>query len=112
MPTGRLQFRWRCFTSRSHNQVWCGLGAIGTQLPDHTNTTQGGLQRRVTDRAPVAKVEVRYQPPKSLTLPTRHAGEGRYLRLLFVAARKAVDTGLRRHDDVCGAGGSILRIPG
>src|SRR5580658_9082119 len=42
----------------------------------------------------------------------RHAGEGRYLRLLFVAARKAVDTGLRRHDDVCGAGGSILRRPG
>jgi hypothetical protein len=45
-------------------------------------------------------------------MPPRHAGEGRYLRLLFVAATKAVDTGIRRHDDVCGAGGSILRIPG
>src|SRR5580658_1766772 len=48
----------------------------------------------------------------SSAMPPRHAGEGRYLRLLFVAATKAVDTGLRRHDDVCGAGGSILRIPG
>jgi hypothetical protein len=48
----------------------------------------------------------------SSAMPPRHAGEGRYLRLLFVAARKAVDTGLRRHDDVCGAGGSILRVPG
>jgi hypothetical protein len=48
----------------------------------------------------------------SSAMPPRHAGEGRYLRLLFVAARKAVDTGLRRHDDVCGARGSILRIPG
>jgi NADH:ubiquinone reductase (H+-translocating) len=48
----------------------------------------------------------------SSAMPPRHAGEGRYLRLLFVAATKAVDTGLRRHDDVCGAGRSILRIPG
>src|SRR5580658_2611496 len=48
----------------------------------------------------------------SSAMPPRHAGEGRYLRLLFVAARKAVDTGLRRHDDVCGAGESIIRVPG
>src|SRR5580658_5764975 len=32
--------------------------------------------------------------------PTRHAGEGRYPRLAFAAAREVVDTGLRRHDAV------------
>jgi hypothetical protein len=30
----------------------------------------------------------------------RHAGECRYPRLLFVAAKEVVDTGLRRHDEV------------
>ncbi len=29
----------------------------------------------------------------------RHAGAGRYPRLAFVAAKKVVDTGLRRHDE-------------
>jgi hypothetical protein len=31
-----------------------------------------------------------------------HAGAGRYPRLAFVAAKKVVDTGLRRHDGVSG----------
>jgi hypothetical protein len=36
----------------------------------------------------------------SAPTPTRHAGEGRYPRLAFVAAKQVVDTGLRRHDEV------------
>src|SRR5580658_10989508 len=32
-------------------------------------------------------------------------------RLLLVERKKAVDTGIRRHDEVCSAGGSILRTP-
>jgi hypothetical protein len=48
----------------------------------------------------------------SPAMPPPPAGECRHPRLLIVAATKAVDTGVRRHDDVCSSGGSILRIPG
>src|SRR5580658_2547239 len=44
--------------------------------------------------------------------PPRHAGEGRYPRLAFVTAKKVVDTGLRRHDEVGVTGESIIRAPG
>jgi hypothetical protein len=40
------------------------------------------------------------------------AGSGRHPQLFFVAARNAVDTGIRRCHDACSASGSIFRIPG